>query len=162
MFEWLKTLTTGGAGLAKMTRELERMIQEGRHSFDAACGVLLGGADPATVRDDLLETDRRIDRLEQVIRRQIVVHGSVHGAVHITELMVLMSIAKDAERIGDYAKNIFALSAHTTAPAGTVHHENLLRLRQGARCRRHRTRAGLPGSCARVRGSSSRARRRRS
>lgn len=131
MFDWLKQITGGGeAGLPKMTQDLERMIQEGRHAFDAACSVLLGGADPATVRDDLLETDVRIDRLEQSIRRQILVHGSVHGASNLPELMVLMSVSKDAERIGDYAKNLFAVSAHRVFGPGAPHHDDLLALRR--------------------------------
>jgi phosphate uptake regulator len=131
MFEWLKTITAGGeTGLPKMTRDLERMLHEGRHAFDMACSVLLGGADPSTVREDLRETDLRIDRLEQSIRRQIVVHGSVHGARQIPELMVLMSVAKDAERIGDYSKNLFALARlHVLAP-GTPHHDDLQSVRQ--------------------------------
>ena len=130
MFGWLKQFPVGGESLARMTRDLERMIQEGRHAFDEACSVLLGGADPATVRPDLLATDKRIDELEQSIRRQIMVHGSVHGATHLPELMVLMSVAKDAERIGDYAKNLFGVSRHRTIPAGTPHHDELQRLRE--------------------------------
>lgn len=130
MFGWLKQSTGGGEGLAQMTRDLERMIQEGRHGFDSACSVLFGGADPDSVRQDLYETDERIDRLEQSIRRHIVVHGSVHGTSHLPQLLVLMSVAKDAERIGDYAKNLFALSEYRTAPKGTPHHDELQSLRQ--------------------------------
>ena len=101
MFDWLKG-SGSGDGIARMTR----------------------------VRNDLLETDKRIDGLEQSIRRQIVVHASVHGAQQIPEMMVLMSVAKDAERIGDYAKNLFALTAHHTASAGKPHHDDLQRLRE--------------------------------
>ena len=39
-----------------------------------------------------------------------MVHGSVHGASTFPALLVLMSLAKDAERIGDYAKNIFEIA----------------------------------------------------
>ncbi len=133
MFEWLKRMTgRGPSGLQKMAHDLERMIQEGRHEFDAACSVLLGGADPSTVRDDLLTTDKRIDALEQSIRRQIVVHGSVTGSANLPELLILMSVAKDAERVGDYAKSLFALAAHRTFPRGAEHHEDLQALRLAA------------------------------
>ena len=130
MFEWLKQIAGGGpAGLPKMTRDLERMIQEGRHAFDAACSALIGGADPATVRDDLLETDLRIDGLEQSIRRQILVNGAVRGSQQLPELMILMSVAKDAERIGDYAKNLFAITGQHSFATGTKHHDALQALR---------------------------------
>ncbi len=130
MFNWFKTPAEGSVGLAKMTRDLERMINEGRHEFDSACSVLIGGADPDTVRSDLLATDKRINRLEQSIRRQILVHGSVHGSVHLPEMMVLMSVAKDAERIGDYAKNLFALSEYRTFPSSSKHHKALREVRE--------------------------------
>lgn len=130
MFKWLTGTTSGSDGILKMSRDLERMITEGRHAFDTACSALIGGADPAGVRQDLLDTDKRIDKFEQSIRRQIVVHASVHGARQIPEMMVLMSVAKDAERIGDYAKNIFALTSHHMVTAGKPHHDNLQSLRE--------------------------------
>lgn len=130
MFDWLKKFTAGGSGLSQMTRDLERMIQEGRHAFDLATSVFVGGADPEFVREDLHATDQRIDELEMSIRRQIVVHGSVYGSAHLPEMMVLMSVAKDAERIGDLAENIFNLSRfHSSAP-GKPHHEELRKVRQ--------------------------------
>ncbi|MCP3920377.1 MAG: phosphate uptake regulator PhoU [bacterium] len=130
MLDWLFRSKGSGGGVVKMTRDLERMIQEGRHAFDTACSALIGGAGPDSVRKDLLETDKRIDKLEQSIRRQIVVHASVHGAQQIPEMMVLMSVAKDAERIGDYAKNIFSLTANHIASSGKPHHDDLQELRE--------------------------------
>ena len=93
-------------------------------------GSWIASASPDSVRKDLLDTDRRIDKLEQSIRRQIVVHASVHGAQQIPEMMVLMSVAKDAERIGDYAKNIFALTASHVASSGKPLHGELQAIRE--------------------------------
>jgi phosphate transport system protein len=125
MFDWLKGSDSGEAGIEKMAKELERMLREGRHAFDLACSALIAGAEPEAVRQELLDTDRRIDDLEMSIRRQIVVHASVHGASQIPEMMILMSVAKDAERIGDYAKNLFGLCKHHTARPGEPHHDEL-------------------------------------
>lgn len=97
-------------GYESIQRRFLEMLEDGRHIFDAASNALLGGTSPETIRQDLFETDRRINKTEQLIRRQIVVHGTVHGASTFPSLLVMMSIAKDAERIGDYAKNIFDLA----------------------------------------------------
>jgi phosphate transport system protein len=98
------------SGFQEIQRGFEQMLEDGRHIFDAASNALLGGTDPEAIRADLFATDDRINRTEQQIRRQIVVHGTVHGAQSFPALLVLMSVAKDAERIGDYAKNIFDLA----------------------------------------------------
>ncbi|MEZ6014697.1 MAG: PhoU domain-containing protein [Planctomycetota bacterium] len=97
-------------GLGEIQRRFIEMLDDGRHAFDAAANALLGGTDPEAIRSDLFATDRRINRTEQELRRKLVVHGAVHGASHLPQLLVLMSLAKDAERIGDYAKNLFDLA----------------------------------------------------
>jgi len=105
-------LTSGGenTGFLEIHRNFTQMLEDGRHIFDAAANALVGGTDPETIRRDLFETDRRINQTEQQVRRQIVVHGTVHGAQAFPSLLVMMSLAKDAERIGDYAKNLFDLA----------------------------------------------------
>jgi phosphate uptake regulator len=96
--------------LQQLHRQFLEMLADGRHVFDTTANALLGGTDPEVIREDLYTTDQRINRTEQAIRRELVVHGSVHGAAHLPALLVLMSLVKDAERIGDYAKNIFELA----------------------------------------------------
>ena len=109
MFDWLKT-SDSGEGLERMRQQLGTMLSDGRHVFDAASNAFLGGADPDVVREDLFATDKRINDTERAIRRQAVVHGSVHGSSQLPACLVLMSIVKDAERIGDYSKNIFDIA----------------------------------------------------
>ena len=49
--------------------------------------------------------DVRVNKLERKIRKQIIAHASLTGA-DIGYCFMMMSIVKDAERIGDYVKNI--------------------------------------------------------
>jgi phosphate uptake regulator len=109
MFKWLQK-TDPETGFDRINRSFLGMLDDGRHIFDAATNCLLGGTDPEVIREDLFQTDRRINETEQRIRRKIVVHGSVHGAAAFPGLLVMMSLVKDAERIGDYGKNIFDLA----------------------------------------------------
>jgi phosphate uptake regulator len=113
MFKWIKALGPEGQKLEHINQKLGEMLDDGRHTFDAAANALLGGTDPQVISADLFATDERINRTEQEIRRQLVVHGSVHGRQTFPGLLVLMSLAKDAERIGDYAKNLFDLAARS-------------------------------------------------
>jgi len=107
---WLQRLGPEAQSLNEIHSKFLQMLADGRHIFDAASNALLGGTSPEVIRSDLFETDRRINYTEQEIRRKIVVHGSIHGAVTFPALLVMMSLVKDAERIGDYAKNIFDLT----------------------------------------------------
>jgi phosphate uptake regulator len=70
----------------------------------------VGGTDPAVVGNDLFATDKRINKIEQAIRRELVVHVAVSEKVDYPLCLTLMSLVKDAERIGDYGKNIFDLA----------------------------------------------------
>lgn len=109
MFKWLQR-PNAEASLDEIHREFLGMLDDGRHIFDASTNCLVGGTDPEVIREDLFATDERINRTEQRIRREIVIHGSVHGSTSLPGLLVLMSLVKDAERIGDYAKNLFDLA----------------------------------------------------
>ena len=110
MFDWLTRRGPEARGLEQITRNFAEMLEDGRHVFDAAANALLGGTDVEVIRDDLFRTDQRINETEQKIRRQLVVHGSIHGAQTFPALLVMMSLVKDAERVGDYAKNIYDLA----------------------------------------------------
>jgi len=111
MFDWLFGDTGAGVpGLMKIRAEFGQMLEAGRHAFMTAANAFLGGTDPEVIREDLFATDKRINRAERQIRRELVVHATVHGAAEFPPCLVLMSIVKDAERIGDNAKNLFDLT----------------------------------------------------
>jgi len=130
MFDWFSRESAGGgAGLQKTRTEFGQMLDAGRHAFDTAANAFLGGTDLEVIRDDLFSTDKRINRAERQIRRELVVHASVHGAVVFPDCLVLMSIAKDAERVGDYAKNIFDLAELAPRPPVGEHRDCLVGLK---------------------------------
>ena len=111
MFAWLKSLGQQDEGLEQIQSEFLQMLEDGRHIFDASSNTLLGGTNPSVIHDDLFDTDKRINKTEQLIRRQMVVHGAIHGSQTFPALLVFMSLIKDAERIGDFAKNIYELAS---------------------------------------------------
>lgn len=110
MSHWLsKGSGTGSfAGLQKL---FLRMLEDGQAVFEGAAAALLGERPVEEVRKTLFDTDARINATEQEMRRKLVVHGTVHGVQSFPSLLVLMSVGKDAERIGDYGKNLFDLAA---------------------------------------------------
>ncbi len=140
MFNWFSSGTTGASSLKEMRAEFGQMLDEGRHMYDAAANAFLGGTDLEVIRDDLFDTDKRINAAEQRIRRQIVVHATVHGTPSFPACLVLMSVVKDAERVGDYAKNIFDLAELSPKLPPGKYRDDLVKLKDRiselmARCR---------------------------
>ena len=129
MVNWFRGSDPEEAGLGNIVRKFEQMLEDGRHTFDAAANALLGGTDPAVIREDLFATDERINRTEQEVRRALVVHGSVHGRVSFPQMLVMMSLVKDAERIGDYAKNLFDLAVHSVGALDAEEKQRLVDLK---------------------------------
>ncbi len=101
----------GSERLERIEATLQRMFVDDRHSFDVAMSALVGGADPDRVGEDLRATDARVNEGEREIRRELVVHAGVYGGIETPSVLVYMSIVKDVERIGDYAKNLFDIAA---------------------------------------------------
>lgn len=130
MFDWFTSkVGRGSAGLERMRTEFGQMLDAGRHVFDTAANAFLGGTDVEVIRKDLFKTDKRINRAERQIRREIVVHASVHGATEFPACLVLMSLVKDAERVGDYGKNLFDLAELAPRPPEGQHRECLVGLK---------------------------------
>jgi len=97
--------------LDRIEATLQRMIADDLHAFELAMSALLGERSPHEVGAELRATDHGVNTAEREIRRELIVHASVQGAIDTPAILVYMSIVKDIERIGDYAKNLFDLAA---------------------------------------------------
>jgi len=106
--EILKALK-GGDALTVMIDDFGRMIDAGLWMFDKASEELMRQVDWPSAADELYARDRQINEIEQKVREQIVTHLSLGHQVDLSACLVLMSVVKDAERIGDYCKNIFEI-----------------------------------------------------
>ncbi|HSG46217.1 MAG TPA: PhoU domain-containing protein, partial [Longimicrobiales bacterium] len=89
-----------GAGFGDMlqlTRDL--ILLAGRHFFEERPS--------ADERTDILRRDVRVNKLERKIRKQVIAHLTLSAQGRQAPYgLLLMSLVKDVERIGDYAKNI--------------------------------------------------------
>jgi phosphate transport system protein len=116
------------SGLENIESQVQRMVNDARHTFDLALSSITGGA-VETVADEIRETDRQINATEIEIRRALVVHASVHGGIDTPEVLAFMNMIKDIERIGDYNKNIFDLAEEGVSFTESPELESILSLR---------------------------------
>jgi phosphate uptake regulator len=99
-----------GDRLDRIEEKVQAMLLHDRSEFDLAMSALLGDVVASNVNAELRATDRKVNELEREIRRELLVHASVLGAINTPAILIYMSIVKDVERIGDYAKNLLDLA----------------------------------------------------
>ena len=83
-----------------------------------SAGDIAFGADAAPEsRTRIYELDVEVNQLERSIRKRIVAHLSIPGSrADVPYCLLLMSLAKDVERLGDYAKNLSEVVDIRNAP----------------------------------------------
>ncbi len=100
-----------GEGLvADMYAEFEDMLAKAVWIFNAACKAISGETAPDTLFEDIRARDKEINRLQRLIRRQVVEHLTMRRDADVTVCLILMSIVKDAERLGDYGRDLFKVA----------------------------------------------------
>ncbi len=107
------------SGMDHISHQTISMLGDARHSFDLASTVILSGADAAAIGADIEATDDRINKAEQALRSELVVHVSVRGGGDIGLVLGYTLLLKKIERIGDQAKNIFDLAADGVSLSGS-------------------------------------------
>ncbi len=91
----------------EIANDFKEMLQIGQVMYDQVTTAVLTGERASDLKKELYKKDAIINLQEQTIRRKIVSQLlAAEGEGPISSCLILMSISKDAERLGDYAKNI--------------------------------------------------------
>lgn len=101
----------GDSGLKNILSQFDEMLTIAKEMFKMATTNLFNNnEDLEAEMRELVKLDGRLNALQQNIRRDIVIHISVQGSKDIVPCLLLMSLVKDAERLGDYAKNVIEVA----------------------------------------------------
>ena len=84
------------------------MLRDGNDVFTTATDALFGGGKSKATKKEVRETDKGINEAQQDVRRALMIHAAVNGA-DLPLVLQYASIVKDAERVGDYSKNMYDL-----------------------------------------------------
>lgn len=103
--------------LEQMLSEMNEMLGEAVHMFHPIAEVLAGRQTLSDETHDMVySTDRRINHIQRKIRKQLVEHLVVATGVDVPISLVLMSVSKDAERLGDMCKNMLEIAEARGGP----------------------------------------------
>ncbi len=122
----------GGDALREMLQKFDQMLDKADWVFSQTSPDNISAADLQKVRDEIYANDRRINELERSIRYRVLTHLTVNPGEDASTCMMLMVVTKDAERIGDYCKNIFEVLLYCGAPRYASVHVGEL---QDVRCK---------------------------
>jgi len=107
MLKQLLSLFSSNDAIARMGADFAEMLQL---SFDITIRggkSFFGEASEDDQRTEISKRDVKINKLERRIRKQVIAHLTLSStAGDVPYSLLLMSIVKDVERIGDYAKNL--------------------------------------------------------
>jgi phosphate transport system protein len=105
--------------LGQMWSEMDEMMRNAVDMYRPIAGVLAGREQlTEATRDRIYDTDRRINHIQRQIRKQLVEHLVASPGSDVPISLVLMSITKDAERLGDYCKNLLEVAEAMKSPLG--------------------------------------------
>jgi phosphate uptake regulator len=128
MLSRIVQLWRGKSLIGQMVGEFMEMLELSKSMFDSMTSVGLSGGNLEAIRDEFFAKDQAINRLEQSVRREILVHLSVQEGADVTACLILMNASKDAERLGDYTKNIFEVLKDTPTLEPGLYYDQLLKL----------------------------------
>jgi len=110
MFSNLSSFWKGKTFLTTVLDEFKGMLEHTETMFAVVRACLLKGESKPDLDKRLREIDKSVNAAEKDIRKRIIEHLSLQPTVDVNACLLLMSVVKDAERLGDYAKNLYEVT----------------------------------------------------
>ncbi len=92
--------------LADMGKNFEEMLRLTYEMTVQAGDMFFSDVVAPDERTEIYKADVKVNKLERMIRKQVIAHLSLGNSASLPYCLLLMSLVKDVERIGDYAKNL--------------------------------------------------------
>jgi phosphate transport system protein len=116
MFQNLLQFWRGKDFLSQVLDEFKKMLDDTHQMFNSVCRRLIDNQGEDCLKDNIYSLDKKVNNLEKDIRKRIIEHLAIQPSVDLPTSLLLMSVVKDAERLGDYAKNLFEVTDILNGP----------------------------------------------
>jgi phosphate uptake regulator len=125
MFKNLLRFWKGKDFLSSVLEEFKQMLNDAQDMFNSVCKKLIYNEEIEGLEDKIFNMDKKINDLEKNIRTKIIEHLSLQPSVDVPACLVLMSVVKDVERLGDYCKNLFEITQLLDKPIDKDRYQGL-------------------------------------
>lgn len=109
MFRELMKIWSEQAFSSRIVNEFLFMLDSSEEMLSYTFRTLTKKGKAKGVKKNIYKKDQSINLKERDIRKQILVHLATNPRCNVPACLALMSISKDAERLGDYIKNFIEL-----------------------------------------------------
>ena len=123
MFDNLLNFWKGKDFLSQVLDEFREMLVDAQDMFCCICRKLIDSQEIPSLKGKVYEVDKKINSLQKDIRTRIVEHLSLRPSVDVSVCLLLMSVVKDAERLGDYCKNLYEVTQILKKPIDRLKYE---------------------------------------
>jgi phosphate uptake regulator len=104
--DFLKAWADGGL-MKQAVGKLGGMLGDVEYEFNHAWETCLGQTVAEKIADQVKAHDKAVNAAEREIRRLVVEHLTINPGRDVSGCLALLLMAKDAERLGDHARNVF-------------------------------------------------------
>ena len=116
MFKNFLAFWRGKDFLSQILEDFNMMLEDTENMFNSVLNKLLESKEKPGLKDKIYSVDKQVNELEREIRKRIVEHLSLQPSVDVPACLLMMSVVKDAERIGDYCKNLYEVTEFLQKP----------------------------------------------
>jgi phosphate transport system protein len=110
MFNNLLSFWKGKDFLTKVLEDFGTMLDDASQMYNLIIKQIIYKEETEGLKQKIYDIDQEINTKEKDVRKKIIEHLAIQPSVDVTTSLVLMSVVKDAERLGDYSKNLFEIS----------------------------------------------------
>jgi phosphate uptake regulator len=116
MFKNILGFWSGKTFLEKVLEDFSQMIGTAEEMYNIVIKDYFDPNPDEAFKQSIYDMDRKINAGDRSIRKRIIEHLAVQPTIEINVSLILMSVVKDAERIGDHIKNLYEASRLLNRP----------------------------------------------
>ncbi len=92
--------------LVEIFSKFQAMLEETEEMFETVYAIVFEKKE-VDLNKKLFKTDIHVNKAERKVRKKVIEHLAIRPSTDMPSCLILMSIVKDTERIGDYCKNLY-------------------------------------------------------
>lgn len=129
MFREILEIFSKHSTLDEVEKILDEMLEVLEDMFVKATECQLSGHTDDSLRAYIWKQDEKINGVEKTVRRRLFTHLAIAGTADLSPAMAFLRVIRDAERCGDYVKNIYTVLSLMSEPETGKVAEKLEKLR---------------------------------